>query len=182
MAAKEFTTEELANEIWKPISGYEGFYEASNLGRIHNTARRSSTYPGRLLKVDCDENGRGRVHLSVKAIQKTYTNASLIAHAFIGPRPTPKHECNHIDGDPSNDRITNLEWVTSKENKIHAFRMGLLATGEKNGQSKLTEADVIQIRHLLKTQTVRSVAKQFNVGPMAISRIKTGSLWKHVPI
>src|SRR3982751_5117101 len=41
----------------------------------------------------------------------------MVAEAFHGPAPTPKHEVAHWDGDPANNRAANLRWATSKENK-----------------------------------------------------------------
>lgn len=168
------------DEIWKPIPRFEGLYEASDIGRVRSLPRKSVPPSGLILKGTAFIKGRIIISLRVHKKRERHSKARLVALAFLGQPPTAKHEVNHIDGDPSNDRIENLEWVTHTENVRHSFRTGINPSGERSPHAKLTNADVAQIRHLLKTQLQKRIAKQFNVQPNTISRIKTGRRWKHL--
>lgn len=118
-------------EIWKPVSGYEGFYEVSNLGRIKSLRRDVAipnsklgtvgyrTYPERIKP--CVENRRGyyQVTLSKETKHRTLSVHRLVALAFI-PNPDNKPYVNHIDGNKKNNCVSNLEWCTASENNWHA--------------------------------------------------------------
>lgn len=111
----------------------------------------------------------------------------LVLEAFVGPCP-PKHEGNHDDGDPRNNYVGNLEWVTSQENSQHAARV--LRTvhppvndvrGELHGQSKLTDESVRRIRRLYASGTKQTVlAKRFRVAPSTVSTVVNRKRWSHV--
>ena len=112
-------------ETWKPVVGYERTYEVSSLGRV----RRSDCTPKRLLKIgkgsycnSIDKTTYGVVVLSLNGIVRTRNVHRLVAEAFI-PNPQGKKEVNHIDGDKSNNQVGNLEWVSHRENIIHAVRV-----------------------------------------------------------
>lgn len=118
-------------EVWKPIEGYEGLYEVSNLGRIKGLRRDVAipnprlgtvgyrTYPERIKP--CVENRYGyyQVTLSKEAKSRTLRVHRLVALAFI-PNPDNKPYINHIDGNKKNNRVSNLEWCTASENNWHA--------------------------------------------------------------
>lgn len=112
-------------EIWKDIEGYEGLYEISSLGNV----RRAPS--GRILKQNKNSYGYSHVGLSKEGKVKMICVHRLIANAFI-PNPQNKPQVNHIDGNKSNNSISNLEWVSQKENIIHAFKTGLRKTSKIN--------------------------------------------------
>lgn len=106
----------------------------------------------------------------------------LVARAFVKGYQD-NLEVNHKDGHPSNNRYTNLEWVTDFENVQHAIKLGLRDTkGEKNTSAKLTNSKVRKIRELLDFQeyTQREIAEMFNVNQTLISLISRRLIWKHV--
>lgn len=123
-------------EIWKPIPGYEGIYEASNLGRIRTANGKTtsnSRYPvrvwkQRVLKAKVQPRSCGkldqRVNLWKDGDEETYLVSRLVAMAFL-PIPYDKLTVNHINGDPMDNRVDNLEWCTLQENIQHAFETGL---------------------------------------------------------
>ena len=120
-------------EEWKDIEGYEGFYQVSNLGRIKSIERE--TYSGHNYSVRRIEkemistgyktkNGYVYQTLLKNGQRKTFKLHRLVAQVFI-PNPYNKPQVNHIDGDKTNNRSDNLEWVTRKENLNHAYKTGL---------------------------------------------------------
>jgi hypothetical protein len=110
-----------SSETWRPIPGHEGDYEASDQGRIrswrHKEGRRKRPT---ILAPSFTPTGYGGVSLSfgdgIIARKKQHNVHLLVAKTFLGPKPTPLHECDHINGDPSDNRAENLEWVTREEN------------------------------------------------------------------
>jgi hypothetical protein len=121
----QFTEEELNNEEWRPIVGWEGVYSVSNLGRV----RRDNTR--QILKQAKTPHGYLRINLKYKSLNKMLFISNIVASAFIGPKPKGL-QVNHIDGVKSNNRLENLEYVTDKANKQHAVRIGLIQTGDKS--------------------------------------------------
>lgn len=107
-------------EIWKDIQGYEGLYQVSNLGNI------KSFYTGKILKGG-NYKGYLRLNLYKNGVKSMVSIHRLVAQTFI-PNPENKPEVNHIDEDTTNNMVSNLEWMTSKENCNHGTRNDRLST------------------------------------------------------
>lgn len=108
-------------EIGKPIPGYENLYEISNLGRISNYRKILKTY-----KIN---SGYVAFKLQKDGMRKSVLLHRLVAELFI-PNPDGKSEVNHIDGNKENNCVSNLEWVSSSENKLHAYASGIRVYNE----------------------------------------------------
>ena len=106
----------MLNTIKKPIEGYEDLYWVDNQGNIYNSRKKLKTFFTR--------TGYECLKLSKDGVKTHPTVHRLVAKAFI-PNPLNKSEVNHKDGDKSNNKVSNLEWMTSSENKIHARDTGL---------------------------------------------------------
>lgn len=110
-------------EEWRDIQGYEGMYQVSNEGRVRSMDRtiRTSTgdrfYKGRIISGRVT-NGYIYFDLYVMGKRKEARANRLVAEAFI-PNPNNLPEVNHIDENPSNNKVENLEWVTHKQNMNH---------------------------------------------------------------
>ena len=118
------------NEIWKDIPNYEGYYQASNLGRVKSLdrARTCKSGEGKLLKGKMlnpvMNNGYKQVRLAMKGRKKTFRFSQLVAMAFLGHKPDGhKLVVDHIDGNRLDDRLENLRIVTQRANTSTCFRI-----------------------------------------------------------
>jgi hypothetical protein len=114
-------------EIWKDVLGYEGLYKVSNLGRVLGKEKRWISgngkvdyLPDRILK---QYNSRGYkiVSLTKNSLTKTISVHRLVALSFLGDGGI-KWSVNHIDGDKTNNHLSNLEWATMSKNLLHAYK------------------------------------------------------------
>lgn len=169
------------NERWLPIPGYEGWYDVSDFGRVKRVKASMGAVVGRILKQQNNRHGYPMAHLSKNNKDRLLATHRLVILAFVGVCPSGK-QVNHIDGDKTNNRIDNLEYVTPSENIRHAYRMGMASNrGERSSGNKLTEDDVHEIRRLLlKGWTRRAIAKVFNVSHQTITDISTGKSWYYL--
>ena len=111
----------------------------------------------------------------------SYLVHRLVAEAFI-PNPDNKPEVNHKDGNKLNNRVDNLEWVTRKENMLHAHSLGLRDNnGEGNPRDVLSEDEVLAIYNdLLDGARVCDLADRYNVARPTISDIKAKRNWYYL--
>ena len=143
-------------EIWKDIPEYEGRYQVSNLGNVKTLTRlviehrRTYIRNGKILNQYNDKAGYYKVKLyngDGSFLSKGVHQ--LVASLFI-PNPNNYPQVNHIDGNPRNNEISNLEWCSNSQNTKHAYSTGLKKienyTGEANNWAKLTKEDVLNIR------------------------------------
>jgi len=125
------------NELWKPIPGYEGIYEASNLGRIRTAPGKTTAnarynvrvWKSRVLKPKrgiCKKRQDLRVSLWKDGAVKYHLVSRLVAAAWIGT-PEPGMTVNHINGIWLDNSVENLEWVSLSENIKKGFETGLYA-------------------------------------------------------
>lgn len=128
------------DEVWKDIKGYEGYYQISNFGNIRSLDRwinNNGTLVFRMGKIlSPSKSGPGYLQIAFYVdgkIQKKYIHR-LVMEAF-NPTDNPELEINHIDENKENNMITNLEWVTHKENinKISKY----IVARENNQKQKL---------------------------------------------
>lgn len=155
------------NEIWRVIFVD---YLVSNFGRVKSLKRGKE----KILKPWLN-NGYLYVVLLIDGKRKTFKVHRLVATVFI-PNPENKPQVNHINGDKTDNRVENLEWVTGKENMRHAVDTGLNVAnrGEKHGRSKLTNEQVKYIRENPDDLSGGELAEKFGVTQATISSIQTG--------
>lgn len=114
-------------ETWKPVVGYEGLYEVSDLGRVKKVARTITLADGTIKKVDerilkpSDSNGYQIVGLYRNGVSKSNWVHRLVAQAFI-PNPNKLPEVNHKDEIKANNNLDNLEWVSHRDNSNYGKR------------------------------------------------------------
>ena len=109
----------------------------------------------------------------------------MLAEAFI-PNPKNKPQINHIDGNGYNNKLSNLEWVTAKENTIHAYKTGLspiqIRPGMKAGHRKIDEKQVKEIRKLYSTgwYTYKTLSLLYPIKETGIRYIIKKINWSHI--
>jgi hypothetical protein len=182
------SVESLAGEVWRPIAGYEGLYEASSFGRIKSLPRswlgnfgvRASKT--KILKQSEQSGGYLNVSLSKDNKAKTYTVHKLVAIAFHG-EGGDRRAVRHLDGNTKNNQPCNLQWGTYSENEADKALHGTAPIGEKNPFAKLTEATVREIRsRIANGEGVRTVADSFGISKVHASQIAAGKRWGHIPM
>ena len=128
----------MQEEFWKPISGHNGYFEVSNLGRIRSITRTvqrikrgvfNETMPmtikGQLIKYWITKKGYCRCSLYDNGIKKNHLVHQLVAKAFLGESDKP--QVNHKNCIKTDNKVENLEWVTNYENYLHAKENNLYA-------------------------------------------------------
>lgn len=200
-------------EQWRAIQGYEGLYEVSNTGRVRSLPRQDaagSKRKMRYLRCPINNSGYPSSTLTRPGFTKRYMVHTLVAEAFIGPRPEGL-EVNHIDGCKINNQAANLEYVSHKENVRHAWRIGLcqphaehwshkhperwkkhlshmhdmreVPRGSRHWLSTLTEADIVAIRQACasgKRGSQSRMARRYGVTEANIYSIIKRKTWSHV--
>ena len=105
----------------------------------------------------------------------------LVLTAFVGPRPQGMECCHYPDRDPTNNRLENLRWDTSKANEADKKKHGTTAIGARNGQAKLTDSLVAVIKERLRNgEPQRRIARDTGVSQRTISGINRREIWTHV--
>ena len=178
------------SEIWKDIPDFEGSYQVSNMGRVRSLDRviaikdgRMRKHKGRVLKLHVNkstgyeqlviynDNGYNtkRVHRLVLEVFKPHVNMNVL-------------DVNHIDGNKLNNHLTNLEWVTRRDNILHAYSTGLMSReGERRSYAKLTNTDVLEILQRLDMgESQKDIGLHYGVSKSCISHISAGLTWRSV--
>ena len=167
---------------WRPVVGHESAYEVSSDGQVRSLRFRNGTIDKPrgtplLLKLNMSTNGYHCLRLGACPVRVHV----LVAEAFHGPRPTPRHQVAHADGMRTNNHVTNLRWATVAENIEDAKRHGTFSTGATKANSKLTDATVRLARQMRASGVLRTeIAMQFGVSPSLITRVIQRQAWAHV--
>ncbi len=145
-------------------------YAVTESGKVSRIGKPGYLKPvpqkrGGYLAVALWENGKGKlcpIHV-------------LVALAFRGPRPTPEHQAAHDDGNKLNNHWTNIIWKTRVENEADKVRHGTSNRGERNGQAKLTDAQVAEFIARVKAgETQASARADYGISSAAASLIARG--------
>ena len=122
-------------ETWLPVVGYEGRYEVSDHGRVRGINRITRTgrkQPDLMLVLDVGPRGHLRAHLRSASGDATRIFAHiLVLTAFGSSIPYPGAECRHLDGDPTHNWPSNLQWRSRSENALDRVRHGNDAMARK---------------------------------------------------
>lgn len=177
--------EDLPGEVWKPVVGFEGLYEVSNMGRVKSLARivragsRSQPVRERILATPCVDPGYKMVNLHRRGHKAKRWVHSLVLEAFHGCRPTGC-ACRHMNGDPTDNRAANLRWGSYAENSADQKRHGTAIRGERVGGARLHPRSVAEIKRQLPHNTDIELGRLWGVARQTIHAIRTGRTWKHI--
>ncbi len=161
----------------KEILGYEGLYAVTIKGKIWAYAKNATWHTDRILKPWLIGNGYEMVMLYKTGEKpRKFLVHRLVAMTYIS-NPNNLREVNHKNGNRLDNRIKNLEWISSKENKIHAIKLGLYRSHEK-----LTPKQVRAIRRDYATGKFfqREIANKYGTSQHQVSWIVRGKGWGHI--
>lgn len=172
------------NEVWKDVVGYEDLFSVSNKGRLF------SKRTNKILKQNIVGNGYNACVTKLNGRQGSNLVLKIhreVAKAFI-PNPEELPFVNHIDGNKLNNNVENLEWVTPRENVVHALMIGLSTTDHLKDFSKslrkLTEDEVKYIKTHYKSFDkkfgARALARSYGVNKETIRSIVNGETYLDV--
>lgn len=158
------------------VIGYEEYFQINENGELY------SKRTNKILKQHISKKGYVTVATKIggrKGKSVCFKIHILVAKAFI-PNPLNLTEINHKDGNKQNNKKTNLEWVTPSQNIQHAVNTGLLILpkGEDCYQSKFTNQEIIKIRALKGTKSIRQLAKDFNISHVSMIKILRNETYK----
>lgn len=176
----------MSAENWKAVLGASG-YQASNFGRIRSVDRwveqeKAGTryrrfMRGKVLQASLGSNGRYlNVAISYDDGRRVSRNVHvLVALAFLGEKPSDKHQVAHRDGNGRNNNVDNLRWATPVSNSSDRRGHGTHLEGETHPSTKIPVDVVRQIRRMRAAGlSARKTAQQFGVSTMQAWRIGKG--------
>lgn len=133
-------------EIWRDITGYEGIYQVSNLGRV-KSLNYGRTGKEKILKTNTDKRGYLRICLCKDGKRKTYRVHRLVLPTFNPVENMEQLEVNHIDENKENNKLSNLEWCTSEYNSNYGTRNKRIseANNGKLGVKNSTAIPIVQL-------------------------------------
>jgi len=173
-------------EEWRAIVEFP-YYETSSLGRVRKVKRlcNMDTAPPFVPLKPHLRKGYEAVHVGNPGGPRFWVSVHvLVLEAFISSRP-PDHVAHHKDTNIRHNEKDNLEWVTYSENVQKAFECGnLCQRGSRNNSSLLKEEQVIEIKKLLATRTLRhdDIALMFGVARNTITQIRCGINWGYLEV
>jgi hypothetical protein len=183
-------------EKWKPIDGYEEFYEVSSHGRVRSLDRQVervcngklfvSNRPGKLFSLSKYTNGYLGVMLTdTYGIHTRHLVHRLVAIAFLPKPKLDQTQVMHRDDDRTNAYFKNLKWGTPTDNMQDMVSKGRQSklVGEATSGAKLTAKQVTDIRalYMMSPLTKTDLAKLYGVGLTAVRNIVDRKRWKHLP-
>ncbi len=175
---------------WNYIPGYKN-YQASTGGEIRKVLETDSNGNVARSRILYKHLNKQKGYYQVSIAGKSKTVHRLVALTFI-PNPNNLETVDHIDDCKTNNKVTNLQWLSSGDNTRKAFAAGLnipihlrafeRAVGSKHGRAKLDERKVIIIKYVLKRKlaTQAQLAKFYSVSQSRISEANSGKIWGHV--
>jgi hypothetical protein len=163
-------------KLWNPIPKFELYYSVNKSGDVYSHRYKRILHPIK------QKHGYLRVRLYNSKEYKWYLVHRLIALTFI-PNPENKKTVNHKDGNPSNNHISNLEWMTQRQQMLHAYKTGLRkkSLGSNHPNSKFNEKDIVKIKEMcFNGVSQRKVAAIYNVHYSTINHIIKKRTWVEV--
>lgn len=168
------------DEVWRPVPGWPE-YEVSESGAVRRLAAGHGARAGRILKPWRNkQTGYLQVSLWRRNQDHRTTVHRLVAAAFLGAPPSPKHVVAHNDGSRDNNHWVNLRWATQRDNMADTVAHGTHNRGRRNGQAKIDEVCAVAIRRMVAMQVPREVAAEgFGLCRQTVDDIINRRRWGH---
>ncbi len=164
---------EYKKELWKDVVGYAGQYTVSSKGRLMSLKFGKQ----KLMQPTTTKFGHKEARFSLKGKATRMYLHRLVLETFVGEAPDG-FEGSHVDGDPSNNDVSNLRWESASANQQRRNGHGTSNRGSGHGLSKLCVKDVLEIRLLLCEGVMqRDIAKIYGVDQSTIADIKRKKSW-----
>lgn len=173
-----FTLDNLPNEIWKDIVGYEHLYKVSNYGRIKTLGRKRVKES--IMRCEINK-GYARITLSKHGKKKHYFVHLLVAKAFM-PIPVGCYEINHKDENPLNCKVNNLEWCSHLYNLTYGNRIQKVIEKERKPVNQYAVDDVFVKEHYSINEAARNIngnASSICMCCQGKQKIAYGYKWKY---
>jgi hypothetical protein len=171
------------SENWKPVVGYEAFYEVSDLGRVRAlfNSRNNRYKAGRILKTQSPAAKYLQINICPPGEKPRHISlAAMILEAFVGPRPEG-HISRHLDDAKRNNVLGNLSWGTYGQNEEDKARNGHALIGTRNHAAKLSDQKVRTMRLCSEIGTpVKTLMRLYGVSENTIRRVLKRESWAHV--
>ncbi len=170
-------------EEWRPVVGYEGFYEVSSLGRVRSCDRYVVHPAGvalkkqRVLAQGFCAAGYARVSLHKYGRSTTHLVSRMVAMAFA-PNDLGLPQAAHRNGNKKDNSVANLVWATQSDNEAHKVAHGTHRRGGRHPLARLSADDVARIRSSQLPK--KELAAAAGVSVAHINQIKAGRRWAHV--
>ena len=172
-------------EVWLPVTGWEGLYEVSNLGRVRSFDQMLKhgrgglrILRGRIMKFRKNKKGYLCGGFRKNGIEVKFLAHRLVAQHFLPPSDLP--EVNHNDSNRAHNAARNLEWVTRQENMDHAKLAGAFDPVKYPRRApKLSAETIPKIRAArLDKKTYKAIAAEFDICQMHAWNIVNNKRWR----
>jgi hypothetical protein len=150
------------NETWQPLPNTK--YQISSSGLVKSPS-------GQILQGQITAKGYRRFTIYESGVASSRSGHSLVMEAFVGPRPKGMI-IRHIDGNPTNNRLSNLQYGTHSQNESDKRTHGTTLLGEKHHRCKIPFSTVKEIR--ASSESLRSIAKRFNINKRYVITLRQG--------
>lgn len=166
------------NEEWRPVVGFEGWYEVSDLGRVRSLHRD----PPHIMRPCPNDNGYYHFGASMPGKKKTLRVHQAVAKAFIA-NPLGLPDVNHLDMNKANNAASNLEWANDHSNQAHATANKVYSPiFNPKRQHKLKAEQVAELRAIYARGgiTYRALGKRFGIDGGTVRKIVLRVVWREV--